>query len=220
MRSDRVVEATATLDRLRARWARQLEERPRCPRGCVGPVRHEGTRTRSATFWCDGELVFVPDAKERRNRCCVCRTPWTHRPEGITSRAHYQPCVVSQALAELGSNAAASTVTVAAQVGCAPSTVRRWAGRVASLADPAELASAIVREADEPVVPAVPVALAAPQRSPRLRDRLLRALIVLVLLEALASLRDLAPPALAHAAALIPANAAGLVRGRDPPPEA
>jgi hypothetical protein len=109
----------------------------------------------------------------------------------------------------IGCDAEATTITVAAQVGCAPSTVRRWAACVAALAEPAALASAIVEEAGEPVLPATPTEIASPQRSARLRALFVRALAVLVLLEALASLRGLAPPALAHAASLIPANAAG-----------
>lgn len=163
-----------------------------------------------------GSLVFVPDAQQRRKRCRECGARWVHRPEGISSRAHYQPCVVSHALGELGSNPAASTVTVAAEVGCAPSTIRRWGARVAALAKPAVLASALVEEAGEPVLPAIPVELAAPQRSPRLRALLLRALTVIALLEALASLRGLAPPALAHASMLIPADAPSLVPRGDP----
>jgi len=51
----------------------------------------------------------------------------------------------------------------------------------------------------------------------RLGALLLRALAVLTLLEALASLRGVEPPALAHAAQLIPANASGARCARDPP---
>jgi transposase-like protein len=209
-------ETTPTLALLRARWAEQYAERPSCPHGCRGPVWHDGGRRRKATLQLDDSSVFVPDADQRRKVCAVCGSGWTHRPEGISSRAHYQPCVVSQALAALGSDPAASTVTVAAELGCAPSTIRRWSARVAALAEPAVLASALVEEAGEPVLPAVPVELAAPQRSPRLRALLLRALTVIALLEALASLRGLAPPALAHAPLLIPADAPSLVSRGDP----
>lgn len=211
------MEATSTLDRLRARWTAQLDERPPCPRGCAGRVWHDGRCVRSATFRAGEGSVFVADAGQRRKRCGECRTRWIHRPEGITSRAHYQPCVVSDALAELGRDPAATTITVAAEIGCAPSTVRRFAARVAVVAEPAALASAILQEADDPVLPQLPIEIASPQRSPRLRALLLRALQVLVLLEALASLRGIAPPALAHAASLIPANAAGPGFPGDPP---
>lgn len=211
-------ETTSTIARLRGRWAEQYDERPPCPRGCVGgKTWHDGGRERSATIRADEASAFVPDAKQRRKSCSVCRTSWTHRPEGITSRAHYQPCVVSHAIGELGSDATATTITVAEEIGCAPRTVRRWGARVAALGDPAAVASMIVEEADEPVLPPVPTEIAAPQRSPRLRALLVRAVQVLVLLEALASLRGLPPPALAHAATLIPANAPGPGFPGDPP---
>lgn len=211
-------ETTATITRLRSRWQEQYDERPGCPHGCVGGrTWHDGRRERSATLRMDEASVFVPDASQRRKSCSVCGRGWTHRLEGISSRAHYQPCVISHALGELGSEPDASTVTVAEEVDCAPSTVRRWVERIAALAEPPALASAIVKEADEPIVPPVPTELAAPQRSPRLRALLLRAVAVLVLLEALASLRGLAPPALAHVAELIPANAPGPFFQGDPP---
>jgi transposase-like protein len=211
------METTVTLTALRKRWAEQLEERPACPHGCPGRVWHNGHRLRSATIREDEQSVFVPEAPERQKRCSVCHASWTHRPEGITSRAHYQPCVVSHALGELGRDAGATTSTLAGEIGCVPSTLRRWAARVAALAEPAALASAIVEQAGEPVLPAVPTELASPQRSARLRALFVRALAVLVLLEALASLRGLAPPALAHAPKLLPANAAGLGFVGDPP---
>ena len=200
-------ESSASLEHLRARWAEQYVERPPCPDGCVGKTWHDGSRSRKATLLVDAEPVYVDDASQRRKRCCVCRRPFVHRPEGITSSAHYQPCVVSQVLTMLATEPEASTTSLALAVGCVRSTVRRWAARVAALAEPAALASAIAEEAGEPVLPAVPTSLAAPLRSPRLSALVLRALTVLVLIEALASLRGLGPPALAHAASLIPANA-------------
>jgi transposase-like protein len=149
----------------------------------------------------------MSDVGQRRKRCSVCKQRWIHSPEGVTSRAQYQPCVVSYAISTLGTESEASTASVAAEIGCAPSTVRRWAARVAAVAEPSVLASALVEEAGEPVLPKLPTALAAPQRSPRLRALLLRAVAVLVLLEALASVRGYAPPGLAHAAHFIPAVA-------------
>lgn len=165
----------------------------------------------------DGASEFVCEVRERRMRCCLCRARWTHSPEGITSRAHYQPCVVSHAIATLGAAPAVRTTSAAREAGCVASTVRRWVTRIAALAEPAALASVVVAEAGEPVLPKVPVELTPSPRSGHLRALVLRAVTVLVLLEALASLRGLAPPALAHAVALIPANAPSLVRPRDPP---
>lgn len=213
-------QTTAALARLRARWGEQFEERPGCPRGCIGPVWHDGERRRKASMRLEAQSSYVSDAPQRRKCCGVCRLGYTHHPEGITSRAHYQPCVVSHAIATLGTEADASTTSVAAEVGCAPSTVRRWVERVAAIAEPAALASALVAEADAPVLPSAPIALAERQRSPRLHTLLVRALMVLALLEALSSLRGYAPPALAHADRFIPASAPGPRNKRDPPLEA
>lgn len=210
-------ETTPTVARLRARWAEQYDERPPCPAGCVGAVWHDGGRLRKATLLIDGVPSFASDIAQRRNHCRVCGKSYTHDPEAITSRAHYQPCVVSRAITELGTTPETSTTLVAAQIGCVTSTVRRWVERVAALAEPAQLASRLVQEAGEPVLPAVPLVLAAPQRSPRLGPLLLRALAVLVLLEALASIAGYAPPALAHAAYFIPANAPSPRNRGDPP---
>lgn len=209
-------EPTATLEQRRARWAAQLEERPTCPHGCAGRVWHDGRPTRSATLLLEDASVFVAEAAQRRKRCTGCGASWVHAPEGITTRGRYQPCVVSQALAQLGSDPTASTTAIAREIGCAPSTVRRWASRVAALAEPAALARVLVEEAGAPVLPVLPVEVAPPLRSPRLRAWVLRALTVLALLEALASLRGLAPPALTHAPMLIPADAPSPFSRGDP----
>lgn len=99
---------------------------------------------------------------------------------------------------------------IARVVGCHRRTLARWVERVAAIAQPATLAASIVAEADAPVLPTVPTEVHRASRSARSRDVLLRALVILALLEALASFRGLEPPALAHAAALvarIPADA-------------
>src|SRR5437868_5230234 len=88
-----------SLEALRARWEHALAHRGCCER-CDGVrIWHCGTRTRKATILLEDEPVFVPDIPERRLKCRDCGLSWTFAPEGISSRAHYQPCVVAAALA-------------------------------------------------------------------------------------------------------------------------
>lgn len=107
---------------------------------------------------------------------------------------------------------------IACAHGCHPRTVGRWIERVADITDPRDLGAAIVAEADAPVLPAIAKEVARPGGA-HAHKRLMRALAVLALLEALASLRGLEPPALAHARELVttmPANAPG-PKSRDDP---
>ncbi len=206
-----------SLDELRARWEAQLSERGCCIQCGRSRVWHSGTRTRKASLLDEG---FVADIPERRLKCRDCRVSWVHSPEGISSRAHYQPCVVSHALETMAREPETSAAEIAAAHGCHRRTLGRWIDRVAGVAEPAQLAAAIVTEADAPVLPAIPTEVARPGGA-HAHKRLLRALVMLALLEALASLRGLEPPALAHAAAFtavrtIPANAPGPRSRGDP----
>jgi transposase-like protein len=216
-------DSTMSLEQLRARWTEGLSHRGRCIRCGSGRVRHDGVRRRKASLQLDDGVAFVPDVPERRLRCGACPQRWFHPPEGITSRAHYQPCVVAHALGAMSAEPAASTAEIAAAHGCHRRTLGRWIERVAAIAEPALLASAVVHEADAPVLPVIPTEVVRPTAPPRTLARLLRALQVLALLEALASLRGLEPPALAHAAALVPRIPASAqcprIRG-DPPSQA
>jgi transposase-like protein len=126
-------------------------------------------------------------------------------PERVTSRAHYQPCVVAGAVAVAVTDADTAKAAVAREHGCDRRTLGRWIERVAGVADPAILGRALVAETSAPVLPAV--ASARPSRSPRLGALMMRAASVIALLEVLASVRGLEPPGLAHVAALVPANA-------------
>jgi hypothetical protein len=206
-----------SLAELRRRWEAQLSARPRCGR-CGSPrVWYSGTRTRKASLLDEG---FVPDIPTRQLRCRDCRLSWFHPPEGISSRAHYQPCVVSHALERMAAEPDTTAAEIAAGVGCHRRTLGRWVDRVAAVAEPAQLAAAIVAAADAPVLPAVPTEVQRPGRR-HVHKLLLRALAVLALLEALASLRGLEPPALAHAATLtavraVPADAPGARSRGDP----
>lgn len=205
-----------SLEELRARWERALSHRGRCD-DCKGVrIWHIGTRTRKASILLDGDTAFVPDIPERRLKCRDCRLQWTHAPEEISSRAHYQPCVVAHALAVMEHEPDMTAAEIARAHGCHRRTLGRWIERVAEIADPRELGAVVVAEADAPVLPAIPAEIVRPGRA---HARLSRALAVLALLEALASLRGLEPPALAHAVELVtavPANAPGPKSRGDP----
>jgi hypothetical protein len=121
------------------------------------------------------------------------------------TRSHYQPCVVAQAVARDALDRDAGPTTVARAHGCHRRTIGRWVARVAGLAEPALLARTLVAESATVVVPTPPVTRR--RRSARLAALCLRAVAVLALLEALASLRGLAPPGLAHAPLFVPALA-------------
>jgi len=153
----------------------------------------------------DGEqTVFVSDVPVRRLQCAACRTRWSHQPEGGTGRVHYQACVVSRAVARAVLDAAAPRADIARDHGCHRRTLGRWIARVAAIAEPASLSRVLLTAADAPVLPTLPVS--RPSRSARLVALGTRAVAVLVLLEALASLHGLEPPALTHAGWLVPAD--------------
>jgi len=191
------------LDELRARWQLALSERPPC--GACGSARvwYDGIRRRKASLLEGTQPEFVSDVPQRRHRCARCANRWVHRPEGISGRAHYQPCVVSHALAAMHHESASGLAQIARAHRCHRRTLGRWVARVAALATPETLAATVVAEADAPLLPALPVETRSARRAHG-NALLLRAMIVLALLEALASLRGLEPPALAHAAVLIP----------------
>lgn len=190
------------LDELRVRWGEALSERPPCVACGSAHVWRDGVCLRKASLWDGAQTEFAADVPQRRLRCARCRNQWVRRAEGITSRAHYQPCVVSHAIAAMHAESSTALAEIARAHRCHRRTLSRWTARVAALAEPAALTAAIVAEAEAPVVPALPIAT-RPARA-QSRVLLLRALIVLALLEVLASLRGLEPPALAHAAALVP----------------
>ena len=194
------------IEDLRSRWLCALSQRGRCPRCGGARVWHNGIRLRKASLW-DGETTrFVSDVPCRRLRCGDCSARWTHPPERVTRREHYQPCVVADAVSGVVAEPGAVVSEIARTHGCHRRTLARWVARVATVTEPAELARALVAESDAPVVPHPPE-LMRPTRSERLKSLGARAVWVLALLEALASLRGLEPPALAHAATFVPAVA-------------
>lgn len=153
----------------------------------------------------DGDrAVYAEDVPVRRLRCSGCKARWSRAPEQVESRAHYQPAVVAHAVARVVIDGRPSAV--AETIGCDRGTLRRWIERVASVAEPARLSRVLLEAADQPVLPALPTARTS--RSARLTRLGARAIVVLALLEALASLHGLAPPGLAHARRFVPADAA------------
>jgi hypothetical protein len=194
------------IEELRVRWEEALSYRRSCPRCESERVWHNGIRLRKASLMDGDETVFVTDIPVRRLRCGDCGRRWTHAPECVTSRGHYQPCVVAQAVAQVALDVARPASEVAREHGCHRRSRGRWLARVAGVADPAVLAAAVLRESATLVVPSPPVTV-RPTRSSRLSAILSRAAWVLALLEALASLRGLSPPGLSHASVLVPAVA-------------
>jgi transposase-like protein len=176
----------------------------RCPRCGSDRVWRNGVRQRKATLLDGDRTVCVGDVPVRRLRCRCCGARWSRAPERIESRGHYQPCVVARAVARVVVEGGPSAV--AREHGCDRRTLGRWIERVAKLAEPAQLARTLVAGADQPTLPVLPTA--RPSRSARLTALGTRAIAVLALLEALASLHGLAPPGLAHACVCVPADAA------------
>lgn len=155
----------------------------------------------------DGEHVaYVANIPARRFKCGSCHARWTRAPERVPSRAHYQPCVVAHAVAEAVLCDGGSLTSAALTHDCSQRSLGRWVERVASLAEPAALARELVAEAEVPVMPAPPVPMSAPSSTP-VRAFGARAVWILALLDALASLRGLEPPGLAYADILVPAVA-------------
>ena len=191
------------LDKLRERWRAALAQRGDCPQCKSLRVWHNGLRLRKASVRYEGETVFVNDIPVRRLRCGDCEWRFSRAPEGVPTRAHYQPCVVAPAVAAAVLEEGVTESQVAQAYGCAQRTLLRWVERVAKLVEPAVLARGLTAEADAPELPAPPQVRA--RRSPARMALGQRAVYVLALLEALASLVGLAPPGLAHAARFVPA---------------
>lgn len=195
-----------SIEELQERWREALSHRGRCPRCGGARVWHNGIRRRKACLRCDDRTEYVADIPVRRLRCGDCGKRWSHAPEQVVTRGRYQPCVVAAAVTCAELDETARDTTVAREHGADRRTLGRWVDRVAAVADPAALGALLAAEAGAPVLPSLPASV-RPRRSPRRAARGLRAVWVLLLLEALASLRGLAPPGLAHAAKLVPADA-------------
>lgn len=168
-------------------------------------VWYNGIRWRSASLRDGDQTVFVTDIPVRRLRCGDCSLRWSRAPEGVSTRAHYQPCVVSHAVLTAGLSPQPSAVSVAKTHRCHHRTLRRWIERLACAVSPAELLRRILRESDASVIPSAPPPV-RPRRSAAVAVRLQRALWVLALLEILTCLLGLPPPGLRHLSVFLPAH--------------
>lgn len=194
-----------TLDELKERWTEELWHRGRCLQCDSERVWYNGIRLRKATLRDGEQTVFVADIPVRRLLCADCSARWSRSPTGVSWRAHYQPCVVSEAVVSDVLDEQVCDATVAQEHGCHRRTVLRWVERVARLAEPAELMRRLLLEAETPVIPAPPPPV-RPRRSAALMALGQRALWVLCLLEVLTSLAGLAPPGLIHLSRFLPAH--------------
>jgi transposase-like protein len=196
---------TMTLDELKERWTKELSHRGRCRKCDSERVWYNGVRLRKATLRDAGQSVFVADIPVRRLLCGDCSARWSHPPTGVPTRAHYQPCVVSEAVVTDVLDQSVCDSTVAKEHGCHRRTLLRWVQRVARLAEPAELMRRVLLESETPVLPAAPPAV-RPRRSAVLMAPGQRAVWVLCLLEVLTSLVGLCPPGLSQASRFLPAH--------------
>lgn len=186
------------IERLREHWRTEVEHRGSCPRCSSHLVIFDGVRLRKATFMLDGEPHTAAEIPVRRRRCKACRWRWGQAPDHVTSRGHFQPCVVERAVVVLEERPADAVEVVARDHGCHRRTLRRWIDRIAAIAAPADLSRALVLASDTPLLPEVPTSTARYSSPVRLCEQLVRALAVLILLEVLATHVGLEPPASAN----------------------
>ena len=194
-----------TLDELKERWTKELSYRGRCLQCDSERVWYNGIRLRKATLRDGDRSVFVAQIPVRRLLCGDCSARWSHPPTGVPTRAHYQPCVVSEAVVTDVLDDKVCDTTVAKEHGCHRRTLLRWVHRVARLAEPAELMRRVLLESDNPVLPAAPPTV-RPRRSAALMALGQRAVWVLFLLEVMTSLVGLTPPGLSHTSRFLPAH--------------
>lgn len=187
-----------TLCELKERWQQELSCRGRCCTCDSERVWFNGIRLRKATLRDGGRSTFVADIPVRRLLCGDCSARFFRPPTGVPTRAHYQPCVVSEAVVSDVLDETVCDSTVAKEHGCHRRTLLRWVARIAHLAEPAALLRRVLLESGTPVIPTPPPSVRR-RRSAALEALGTRAVWVLFLLEALTSLLGLAPPGLLHA---------------------
>ena len=194
-----------SLDELKERWKQALFYRGRCLLCASERVWYNGIRLRTASLRDGDKTVFVAEIPVRRLFCGDCSARWSHAPEGIATRAHYQPCVVAEAVVTAVLEEQVCDATVAQEHGCHRRSVLRFVERVAHVAEPAELMSLVLLVSGVPVLPSPPPVV-RPRRSAALMALGQRAVCVLGLLEVLSSLFELSPTGLLHAARFLPAH--------------
>jgi len=148
-----------------------------------------GQPKRSASVLGEGDRAqHVPELTSRRGRCARCKEPVRLHPPGVIAHKHYQPCVIARAVH--GHLFERKTLAkVADEIGCSPTTVRRWVIWVSELGEPAVVLRMILEATDAVVVPIVRAAAAT-------GDVLRRAAEMLGLFEVLGSAWGLEPPGL------------------------
>lgn len=199
------MDSSMSLCLLRQRWKMQLTYRGRCLRCQSERVWYNGIRWRSASLRDGDQTVFVTDIPVRRLQCGECSVRWSRAPEGVPTRAHYQPCVVSHAVLTAGLSPQQPDVAIAKTHRCHRRTLLRFIERLACAAPPAELLRRILQESDAAVIPSAPPP-SPPRRSAAVAARLQRALWVLGLLDILTSLLGLPPPGLSQLPVFLPAH--------------
>lgn len=81
-----------------------------------------------------GTVRRFDDGQEiQRAVCAACHTSWTLYPEPLYPHCSFEPDVVEAAALEYLSEASATYAHVAEKFGCAPRSVWRWVGWLASL---------------------------------------------------------------------------------------
>ena len=189
--------------RLNDRW-RQFYENARLPAACVfcegTKLWWNGTRVRSASVLCEGEVVHLSEVPCRRIKCGTkgCNKSWTQRPEGLTPQRHYQLDVVAEGSSRYLFSADGTLSGVAEQMTCSRHTVRRWIRWLSAIVTVGVLLRLLVEHTDEPAAPRVHE-VAQPGR--KAQSGLVQAVLsaaagVLCVLEALATAAGLPAPGL------------------------
>jgi transposase-like protein len=133
--------------------------------------------------WC---LRFDDGLPLQRASCAICDHSWTLCPPWLYPHRSFEPDVAEAAALAYLIDPAATYAATAEAFGCAPSTVWRWVGWTAELAEPASVIAATARI--DPATPAADlVPREVPQDHPKARSvarhrALLRALQLLVAL--------------------------------------
>jgi len=172
---------------------------PGCCVFCDGiRVRWKERRCRTATVLFEGQAIYVTDIPTCRVLCLDCSRSWTLQAPGLLPRKHYQPCVVAKATADYLFDPSASQQAVADQYGCSRHQVGRWLSWLSELASPGALQARLVEASGEPVHLPTPEVTDLDRKAATKagRARLVRAALVLVLLEAIGAALCLEPPGL------------------------
>lgn len=105
-----------------------------CPFCSNSRVWLDGVRVVYSLVLVDGTVRRFDDGLElQRAVCATCHKSWTLYPEPLYPHRSFEPDVVEAAGLEYLSEASATYALVAERYGCAPRSVWRWVGWLASL---------------------------------------------------------------------------------------